>query len=123
MVVLPAPRDVARPSLPAAFETAATAPFELNQLTRVVMSRVVASEYTPVAVYWRLVPLEMDASAGVTSIESSVAPVTVRSVEPVFPSKAAETVTVPAAIPEARPLVPTAFDTTAMDASEVVQVT
>ena len=49
-------------------------------------------------------------SAGVTSIESSVAGLTVRSVDPVTPEKAAEIVVLPPFRAEARPRLPATFE-------------
>src|SRR5262245_66336928 len=115
MVTLPGAPEAARPWLPAAFDTLATAALELDQVTCAVRSWTVASEYRPVAVYWTEIPVAMVASAGVTSIESNVAPVTVRPVEPVLPPKEAVTVTVPSTTAVARPWLPAAFDTPATE--------
>src|SRR5262245_65188302 len=123
IVATPAPRPVARPSLPAAFDTVATAPLELSQATCAVRSWTVASEKTPVAVNCRSVSAAIDGSTGVTSIETSVAPVTVRLVVPLIPPIAAEMVTVPVASAEARPSLPGAFDTEAIEPSELDQAT
>src|SRR5262245_58023620 len=77
----------------------------------------------PVAVSWSAVPLAREGAVGVTSIELSVAAVTVRAVDPVTPPKAADRVAAPGATAVARPWVPAAFETVAIEASELDQLT
>ena len=57
----------------------------------------------PVAVNCCVAPLAIDGFAGVTAIDSSVAAVTVSTVEPVTPSDVAVIVDGPVATPVARP--------------------
>ncbi len=78
----PTPVPSARPLLASALLKVATASCEENQVTSWVMSRVVVSEKVPVAVNCWLRPLAMEEAAGVTSIETSAAGLTVRTVSP-----------------------------------------
>ena len=82
MVVNPTPTAVARPSEPSALLIVAKVSADELQVTCVVRSWVVLSEYVPVAVYCRVNPLAMLWLAGVTEIELSVAAVTVSAVSP-----------------------------------------
>jgi len=61
------------------------------------------SENVPVAVNCCFVPFAIEGFAGVTAIDTSVAAVTVRVVEPVMPAETALIVLVPAATPVANP--------------------
>src|SRR6185369_4606517 len=101
---------------------AATDGSEDSQATWVVRSWVVPFENRPVAVNWRLWPAARDGLTGVTSIESSVALVMVRTVEPVTPASAADTVVVPVPMAVARPWLPAEFETVATAVSEEAQV-
>src|SRR6185503_406864 len=122
-VAVPSDRAEASPSRPAPFDTGATEASELDQVTCVVRSWFVESEKTPVAANCSVVPRAIDGVAGVTWIEASVAPVTVRSVDPVTALKAAVIVTLPVAKADASPLLPGLFETVATVSSEEVQVT
>ena len=73
------------------------------QVTIVVTFWVELSSKVPVAVNWTLVPLAIDGVAGVTAIDVSVAPVTVRVVMPLMAPLVAVMTVVPAATPEASP--------------------
>ncbi len=66
-------------------------------VTWLVRSCVELSEYVPVAVNCSVRPLAMLGLAGVTAIDSNVAAVTVRTVEPLTPLSIALIVEVPAA--------------------------
>ena len=77
----------------------------------------------PVAVNCWVVPFAMLGSAGVTSIETSVAAVTVRLVEPEIAPDVAVIVVVPTALPLASPSEPTAFEIVATPSSEDDHVT
>jgi hypothetical protein len=123
MVVVPTARVVARPFEPAASETVAVLTSDDDQVTWSVMSCVVLSEYVPVAVNCWVLPLATDGLGGVRAMDSSVAAVTVRPVEPVLPDSAAEMVVVPTARAVARPFEPAASETVAVLTSEDDQVT
>ena len=89
------------------------------QVTCVVISRVVPSEYVPVAVNCWVAPAAMLGLAGVTAIEDRVAAVTVRVVFPEILPEVAVMVAVPAATAVARPL----LLTVATDVLDELQVT
>ena len=72
------------------------------QVTELVMFTVPPSLYVPVAVYCCVAPLLIEAFAGVTAIDTSVA-VTVRFVDPLIEPDAAEIVVVPVLTPVASP--------------------
>src|SRR5690349_6536299 len=96
IVVVPRlPWVVARPSEPAVFETSAIDSTLDAQVTAAVMSAVVVSENVPVAVNWTSTPSGVLGLVGVTSIETSVAPLTVRSVLPLIAPSVAEIDVVP----------------------------
>jgi len=82
IVAEPAALEVVNPFAPAVLLTAATDPFDETQVTDVVRSCVVSSEYVPVATNCWLVPLMMPGLVGVISMETSVAEVTVTVVYP-----------------------------------------
>jgi len=84
MVVLPVPTPVARP----APVMVATVVLEEVQITEVVKFAVLLSLYVPVAVYCCVVPLGMEALAGVTEMDTKTA-VTVRLVVPLIDPKVA----------------------------------
>jgi hypothetical protein len=123
IVVEPAAVDVATPLNPAVLLTLATAVADELQVTDLVRSCVVLSEYVPVAVNCRVVPLAMLGLVGVTARDTSVAGVTVRMVEPVMLPNAAVIVVWPAAAHVARPLEPAALLTVATAVADELQVT
>ena len=101
MVEEPAATPVARPLL----FTVATPAFDEDQVDCAVISRLVASEYVPVAVNCWVFPTGTLAVAGVTAIEDKVTEVgTVRVAVSDFPWKVAVMIEVPAATAVARPL-------------------
>jgi hypothetical protein len=100
MVVVPAVTAVARPPL----LTVATSVFEELQVTCVVMSWLVPSEYLPKAASCRVFPAGILGLAGITDMEVRIAGVTVRIVFPEMVPKVAIMVAVPTATPVARPV-------------------
>ena len=114
MTVVPAATLVARPSEPAALEIVAAAGVADVHVTVAVRFCVVPSPYVPVATNCCLVPFAIDGVAGVTAIETRVAPVTVRVVLPLIAPLAAEMTVVPAATPVARPAEPAALEIVAV---------
>ncbi len=122
MVVVPTAAEVARPCEPAALLIVAAGLDEL-QVTRVVRGCMVPSVYTPVAVNCWVVPSAMLGFAGVTLIETSDAPLTVNTVEPVAPFKAAVMVDVPPLTPVAKPTLPGALLMVATKRFDELQVT
>ena len=68
-------------------------------------------------------PLATEGLGGVTAMDCRVAAVTVRTVEPVIPESAAETVEVPAVTPVARPFDPAALEMVATEVVAEAQVT
>jgi hypothetical protein len=82
IVVEPAAAEVASPLVPAVLSTAATAAADELQVTDSVRSCVVLSENVPVASNCCVEPGAMLGLAGVISMETSVAWVTVTSVDP-----------------------------------------
>ena len=72
-------------------------------VTVLLMSRLVPSEYVPVATKVCVKPIGTVAVAGVTAIELNVAAVTVKVAEPDLPSNVAVMTDVPTATPIARP--------------------
>jgi hypothetical protein len=105
--------------------TVATVPSEELQVTDVVRSWVVRSEYVPVARNCWVVPRAILLVTGVTVMESSVAAVTVRDVESTtpVPGSAAVIVVIPVLNEVAKPLKPAALSTVATDPFEELQVT
>jgi hypothetical protein len=93
------------------------------QVTFVVRSWVVLSEKVPVAANCLVVPAAIEGSVGVTSIDTSVAVVTVSPVVPEMLPRVAVMVTAPDATAVASPSVPLALETVAMVSSEEDQVT
>ena len=91
----------------------ATEIFEDVQAISPVISSVLQSENVPIAVNCWVVPVPIDASAGVTSIDTSSITVTVLSplIGVLTLLKVAVTVVVPCAIPETEP-VPSTVATT-----------
>jgi hypothetical protein len=100
MVAVPAAMEVARPLL----LTVATDVLDEVQMTRVVMSKLVPSEYAPEAANCWVIPTGMLGLTGVTDMEDRVAEFTVRVILPeVFPEMAIMAV-VPTAAAVAKPL-------------------
>ena len=100
MAVVPVAPAVAKPLL----LTVATDVLEEAQVTCVVMSWLVPSEYVPEAANCLVFPAGMLGLAGVTDMEDRVAEVTVRVVLPELFPEVAIMVEVPAARPVARPV-------------------
>ena len=103
IVIDPAAIDVAKPLMPAALLTAATAVSDDCQVTDPVRSWFEPSEYIPVAVNCLEVPSAMPGSIGETWIEVSVAGVTASVVLPDFIPDVAVIVADPAVTDVARP--------------------
>ena len=108
---------------PAASLTVATVTFDDAQVTWVVMSCVELSENTPVAVNCRVNPFATMAAGGVTSIDTSVAAVTVNVVVPVTLPLVADTVVLPTPAAVTRPFEPAALLTAATVLADDAQVT
>jgi hypothetical protein len=117
-VVEPAATEVASPFEPAALLTVATPVDEELQVTDAVTSWVVLSEYVPVAMNCRLVPLTMPGLVGVMSRETRVAGVTVNVVDADSLPDAAVIVVEPAATEVASPFEPAALLMEATPVSE-----
>ena len=115
MVAVPAATAVARPLL----LTVATDVLDELQVTCVVISWLVPSEYVPEAANCWVTPTGMLGLAGVTDMEDRVAEVTVRVVLPEILPEVAVMVAVPAATAVARPL----LLTVATDVLDELQVT
>ena len=115
MVVLPASTAVARPLL----LIVATDVMDELQVTCVVMSRLVPSEYMPVAVNCLVLRIGMIGVVGVTEIEDRVAEVTVGVVLPEILPAVAVMFEVPVARAVTRPL----LLTVATDVLDELQVT
>jgi hypothetical protein len=115
MVAVPAPTAVARPLL---FTVATDVLGEL-QVTCVVISWLVPSEYVPEAVNCLVTPTGTLGLAGVTDIDDRIAGVTVRVVFPEILPEVAVMVAVPAPTAVARPL----LFTVATDVLDELQVT
>ena len=99
MVLVPVPTPVANP--PAAI--VATVVVTELQVAVLVRFCVELSENVPVAVNCSFVPFAIEGFAGVTAIDTSVAAVTVRVVEPLMPADVASILLVPAATAVANP--------------------
>jgi len=115
MVAVPATAAVAKPLR----LTVATGVLDEIQMTSVVISWVVPSEYNPEAANCRVTPPGMLGLAGVTDIEDRVAEVTVRVAFPEVAPEAAVMVVIPGAMAVAKPLRSTA----ATDVLDEVQMT
>ena len=116
---LPTPVPVTRPLLlTVAMELVADV-----QIADAVRSWAVRSEKMPVAVSCRELPTAMERLIGVTTIESSVAGVTVTEVVPVTPASVAVTVAPPVALPVTRPWLGAVLLTDATEGAEEAQVT
>src|SRR5216684_3780152 len=101
MLVEPVPTLVARPVL---VPMVATVVVPEAHVAVVVMSSVLASENVPTALNCCVAPLVIDGFAGVTASDTSVAGVTVSSVEPVMLPLVAEIVEVPTPAAVASPV-------------------
>jgi hypothetical protein len=122
-VVLPAEIVVARPFEPAALLTFATAPSDESQVTCVVRSCIESSVKRPVAVNCCVCPFATPGVAGDTSIDTSVASVTVNVVPPVTFPLVADTVVLPTDAVVTRPYEPTELLTVATAPADDAQVT
>ena len=103
MVAVPAATAVAKPML----LTVAADGLEELQVTCVITSRLVPSEYKPEAVNCWVTPAGILGLTGVTDMEARVAEVTVRVVFPEIVPEVAVMVAVPAATAVDRPLLST----------------
>lgn len=121
MVAVPVPELVASPSDPTALLTIATVASDVDHVTDVVMSLVVPSVYVPVAANCCALPSGMVAAAGVTSIETSAAGVTVSDAVDEIDPIAAVTVTDSTATLVANPAVAGALLRVAIVPSEELQ--
>jgi len=115
MVAVPAATAVAKPVL----LTVAADGLEELQVTCLVMSKLVPSEYAPEAANCWVAPKGILGLAWVTDMEARVAEVTVRVVLPEMLPEAALMVAVPAVTAVARPM----LLTVATDGLEELQVT
>ena len=115
MVAVPGAATVAR-ALPL---TVATDVLDDVQITCVVISWIVPSEYVPEAVNCWMTPTGMLGSAGVTDMEDRVAVVTVRLELPEAAPEVAVMVAMPGAMAVAKPLLSTA----ATDGLDELQMT
>jgi hypothetical protein len=122
IVVEPAATEVADPLEPAALLMVATAAADELQVTAVVRFWVVLSEYVPVAMNCWFVPFAMLGLVGVTAMDTSVAGVTVRVVDPDVLPDVAVIVVEPAATEVADPLEPTALLMVATPVLDELQV-
>jgi len=129
IVAVPAATGVTCPLEPAALLIVATDAFDELHVTDVVMSCVLLSEKVPVAVSCSVVLRAMTEVAGVTAIDTRVAELTVRVVEPVRVAEpemlpeVAVIVAVPAATGVTCPLEPAALLIVATDVADELQVT
>ena len=97
MVAVPSPTLLAKPCVGAALLIVATAAVSELHCTVPVMFCVLPSVYVPVAVNGSLVPSGIVGIAGVTTIETSTAGLTVRVVDPVIVPNVAVIVVLPKA--------------------------
>ena len=123
IVVEPAAAEVARPIEPAVLLMPATDVAEEFQVTIVVISCVELSENVPVAVNCLVVPSAMLGLIGVIAMDTSVAEVTVRTVDPDTSPDVAVMVVEPEDAEVARPLVPAVLLMAATAVAEEFQVT
>jgi hypothetical protein len=119
MVTVPPVTAVARPLL----LTVATDVLDELQVTCVVTSRLVPSEYRPEAVNCWVMPTGMLALAGVTDREARVAKVTVRVALPEIVPEVTVMVAVMVAVPAATAVAKPVLLTVATDGLEELQVT
>lgn len=123
IVVVPAATAVAMPSVP---EPLLIVAFEVSvddHTTEAVRSWVVSSENVPVAVNDLVVPAAIVVNDGSTSIDKSVAELTVNVVLAVIKPRVAVIVVAPAATAVANPSDPSVLSIVAFVISEDVQVT
>jgi hypothetical protein len=120
---VPAATAVANPFEPAALLSVATPVLAEFHVTDAVRSCVVLSEKEPVAVNCCVAPLVMDALAGVTVIEVSVAAVIVSVVDPDTLPDNALIVVEPVVTEVASPLEPAALLIVATPVDDELQVT
>ena len=104
IVVVPRPPAVARPAEPRALEIVATLVSDEDHVTLLVRSCLVLSLKMPVAVKCCVVPLAMEYFAGVTVIDTRVAAVTLRVVEPLVLPEVAMMLVAPGLTEVARPI-------------------
>jgi hypothetical protein len=123
MIVWPGAMGVARPLDPAALPTDAIPVSDELQVTRDVRSCTEPSEKFPLAENCWISPIGMLGSAGATSIETSTAELTVRSVLPETPPSVAVIVVSPAPMEVASPLEPGVLLTVATAVFDELQVT
>ena len=123
IVVVPAATGVALPLLPAVLLIVATDGTDELQVADVVRSCVVLSENVPAALNCSVVPRPMLGLAGRTAIDTSVAAVTVRVVEPEMSPDKAMIVVVPVPTEVALPLLPATLLMVATDGTDELQVT
>ncbi len=115
IVVVPAEAAVAKPGL----LTVATDGSDELQMTCVVISNLVASEYVPVALNCWVAPTSIVGSTGLTTMTDRVAEFTVRVVPPEILPEVEVMVVVPIETAKARPV----LLTVATDGSDELQVT
>ena len=118
MVALPTAKAVASPR-GVLMLTVATLASDEVQLADAVMSCIEPSVKVPVAVNCCVRPTGIEGIAGVIAIDTNVAGVTVKLVEPVIEPEVAMTLAVPRALLLARPAAPIV----AIEVSEEVQLT
>lgn len=125
IVVVPVETEVASPLEPAALLMLATVVDDELQTADVVIFCVVLSEKFPVAVKCSVMPLAMLRLAGVTSIETSVADVTVNKVVPdmFVAGSVAMIVVEPVATDVANPLLPASLLMVATFRDDEFQIT
>ena len=123
IVAVPATTGVTFPLEPAALLTVATDVFDELHVTEAVISCVLLSEKVPVAVNCSVVLRAMPGLVGVTAMDTSVAELTVRVVEPEMRPEAAVIVAVPAATGVTCPLEPAALLIVATDVFDELHVT
>jgi hypothetical protein len=116
IVVVPAATPVTKPCEPSAFEIFATAVLLDVHVEVEVRSRCVPSENVPVAMNCRVLPAITVELAGVTSIDTRTAAVTVSVVEPETEPNCALICVVPGNAPMATPCEPAAFEIVATEA-------
>ena len=119
IVVVPVPVPVARPAV----EIVATPWEDELQVTVPVMFCVLPSVYVPVAVNCFALPNGIEGTAGVTLIETRVAGVTVKTVEPTIDPRVAVIVVCPVATLPAIPTVGAVLPIVATAGTELLQTT
>ena len=123
IVAVPAATGVASPKEPVVLLIVATNVFDELHVTDVVIFCVLLSEKVPVAVNCSVVPRAILGLAGVTAMDTSVAELTVRAVEPAILPEVAVIVAVPAATAVANPKEPVVLPIVATDVFDELQVT